>query len=175
VTGNLLLGGSALQINFANGFQSVVSRLNSFDLFTVTGNLNGSLSLDSGSRITTADGSGSFLLTYSASSSPRSVVLSDFLARGDFDRDGRTTAADVGPMLRALTDLDSYAAQNSLSPSQLNAIGDFDGSSSITNRDIQGLLDLLASVNVATTVPEPANIALMLIGLVIIAIRRRKN
>jgi hypothetical protein len=88
-------------------------------------------------------------------------VLSDFLARGDFDRNGTLTAADISAMLQALTDLNQFKTTNSLSDDELNAIGDLDGSGSITNVDIQCLIDLIAngslsSSSVPQAVPEPS-------------------
>ena len=90
---------------------------------------------------------------------------------GDFDRDGQLTAADIPAMLTALTDLNSYASNNSLSPAQMAAIGDFDSSSTVTNRDIQGLLDLVASGSgSASAVPEPSNLLLAVLGLLTFAL-----
>jgi hypothetical protein len=87
--------------------------------------------------------------------------------RGDFNRDGQVTAADIPAMLTALTDLNSYASTNSLSPTQLAAIGDFDSSGAVTNRDIQGLLDLVSSQGggSAAAVPEPMSLCLLIIGV----------
>jgi hypothetical protein len=66
---------------------------------------------------------------------------------------------------------------NSLSPAQLAAIGDFDNSGSVTNRDIQGLLDLVASQGggSVTAVPEPVPLFLMLSGAIAIFLRRLKR
>ena len=85
---------------------------------------------------------------------------------GDFNRDGHVTAADIPAMLSALTDLNSYAATNSLSPTQLAAIGDFDNSGTVTNRDIQGLLDLIATQGGGSTsaVPEPTTLMLLFLA-----------
>ncbi len=107
-----------------------------------------------------------------------SVVNVNFL-QGDWNRDGQVTEADILSMLSALTDLSSYESTNSLSPTQLAAIGDFDGSGTVTNRDLQGLLDLVASQSGAgsvAAVPEPN--ALILLALAFpavagIALRRR--
>jgi hypothetical protein len=66
--------------------------------------------------------------------------------KGDWNRDGQLAAADIPAMLTALTDLSRYSFDNSLNPMRLTAIGDFDTSGTITNRDIQGLLDPVASL-----------------------------
>ncbi len=91
------------------------------------------------------------------------------LVAGDFNRDGVLSAADIQAMLVALTDLNAYASAKSLSPTQLAAIGDFDSSGTVTNRDIQGLLDLVASQGggSAESVPEPADMTLLLIGVAV--------
>jgi hypothetical protein len=97
--------------------------------------------------------------------------------RGDFNRDGQVTTADIPAMLTALTDLNTYASDNSLSPTQLAVVGDFDNSGTVTNSDIQGLLDLVASVSGGspTAVPEPASLFLILSGAVAISVRRFKH
>jgi hypothetical protein len=73
----------------------------------------------------------------------------------------RDRPADNSTTLSALTILSAYKSTNQLTDAQLAAIGDFDNSSSVTNRDIQGLLDLVASQGgsgTAAAVPEPATL-----------------
>ena len=96
--------------------------------------------------------------------------------RGDFNRDGQVTSSDIPAMLLALTDLNAYASTNALTPTQLAAIGDFDTSGSITNRDIQGLLGLVASQGgggAVAAVPEPASLVLFATGLFLLVRSRR--
>jgi hypothetical protein len=88
---------------------------------------------------------------------------------GDWNRDGKVTAGDIPAMLSALTSLNTYALNNSLTSTQLAAIGDFDNSGAVTNRDIQGLLDLVASLGAgsAASVPEPTSLVLLLVGTIL--------
>ena len=75
-------------------------------------------------------------------------------------------------MLTALTNLTAYQSNHMLTDTQLDLIGDFDGSNSVTNRDIQGLLDLVASGNgSASAVPEPSSLLLAALGLLMFSRR----
>ena len=85
------------------------------------------------------DGLGIFARRYSVS------------LRGDFNRSGQTTAADLSSMLQALCDLNNYKAQYGLSDADLLTIGDFNGDGKVTNADIQGLLVLLANSGVGSS------------------------
>ena len=85
---------------------------------------------------------------------------------GDFNRDGHVNAADLPAMLAALTDLNRYLSANSLTDADLLAIGDIDGSGSVTNVDVQALLTLLKTGGGSVaSVPEPASIVLIAIAL----------
>ena len=91
---------------------------------------------------------------------------------GDFNRDGKLTAADVQSMLAALADLKTYQATNQLTNDELLAIGDLNGDSQTTNADIQGLIALLSNgggSGAATAVSEPASILPLLIGSLLVA------
>lgn len=71
----LALGGCTLQVNLAGGF--VPSNSQSFTLLTSNQSITGAFgNVDSGSRLATADGGGTFLVTYVGNS----VVIGDFQA-----------------------------------------------------------------------------------------------
>jgi hypothetical protein len=89
------------------------------------------------------------------------------IMRGDFNLDGRKTTLDIAPMLRALSDLAAYQAKNGLSDSELSAIADVNRDGTITNADIQALLELLKSGGGSTdAVPEPSGLALICLAIV---------
>jgi len=74
-TVSLKLDGT-LTVEFANGFEKTVTSANTFTILTSNQNLTGAFdNVASGTRLTTADGLGSFLVTYSG----QSVVLSGFI------------------------------------------------------------------------------------------------
>jgi hypothetical protein len=76
VTGNVSLGGNLL-VSFVNGF--VAANNNNFTVLTSTATLTGAFSnVPSGSRLTTTDNSGSFLVNYAGNN----IVLSDFMSGG---------------------------------------------------------------------------------------------
>ena len=86
--------------------------------------------------------------------------------RGDFNRDGHVTVADIPAMQAALADLNAYKSINGLSDANLISIGDVDGSGSVSNADVQALLTLLKTGGGSVAaVPEPASIALMALAL----------
>ncbi len=66
---------------------------------------------------------------------------------GDFNRDGHLSESDLPAMFSALTDLNAYRSNHSLSPTDLVAIGDLSGDGNVSNRDIQPLLDMLANLS----------------------------
>jgi hypothetical protein len=88
------------------------------------------------------------------------------LKLGDINQDGHVNAADILVMLTALTDLKAYKAGHpGFDDAAVADVFDLNGDGEVTNADIQGELDLIASENGGSvaTVPEPAS--LMLFGL----------
>ena len=98
-------------------------------------------------------------------------------APGDFNRDGALSITDLQAMLKALTDLNMWKSSYDASDADLLAIGDLDHSGAVTNRDVQGLLNLLASQSGGTmaAVPEPSSLMLMACGMTLCWCRQRKN
>jgi autotransporter-associated beta strand protein len=95
------------------------------------------------------------------------------LRRGDANFDGTITVADIAPMMNALSNLSAYqSAMQALYPTFDNAamvdLLDTSGDGSITNADIEGLINELASAGGGTlaAVPEPSTLLLGLFGAV---------
>ena len=100
--------------------------------------------------------------------------------KGDFDLNHSVDLGDIQAMLTALTDLPRFETTNHLFDSDVAFLGDFDNSGSVTNLDIQGLLDLVASLGggSAIAVPEPASLillALVLPALIVCGRRRQRQ
>ena len=86
-------------------------------------------------------------------------------AAGDFNLDHHVDAADIVPMMGALTNLSGYeSAHSGLSASDLSTIEDVNGDGKFTNADLQALIDLLQSGHGSTSVPEPQSGPLLAIG-----------
>ena len=86
-------------------------------------------------------------------------VQSNTLLAGDFTLDGHVNGADISAMLIALTDLNSYQSNHSLSAADLLAVGDVNHDGAVTNGDLQSLLSLLigGGGSVASTTESTAN------------------
>jgi FecR protein len=75
VNGSVALSGQ-LVLSFANGFQNSVTGADSFTITSAAGGVSGAFgNVAPGTRLTTSDGFGSFLVTYGGNS----IVLSDFM------------------------------------------------------------------------------------------------
>jgi hypothetical protein len=102
------------------------------------------------------------------------AAIFNAVLQGDFNQDGKTTTADINVMLQALTDLHAYQTARDLPDADLLAIGDLDRSGSITNADIQALLDLVATDSQLLAVPEPTGFLLSCMGFVVLVFPRTR-
>jgi fibronectin-binding autotransporter adhesin len=106
-------------------------------------------------------------------------ALPGTIVAGDFNLDGSLSPADIQPMLKALTDVEAYKSAYALTQPQFDTITDLDSNPNFSNRDIQNLLDRLATANLGSVaaVPEPTSFvhgAMALVG-VAVTLRRRKQ
>src|SRR5262249_36869260 len=103
---------------------------------------------------------------------------SAFHIAGDFDGDGKLTAADIAAMMKALSDVTGYETAHGLTDLDMLSVGDVDGSGTFTNADLQALMNVLAGApggGSLSAVPEPAGVVLALVGAagIMIAARQR--
>jgi hypothetical protein len=103
------------------------------------------------------------------------ILATSPILKGDWDRDGSVTNADIHAMLVGLTDLAAYKTQKSLDDAGLVSVGDFTSDGQVTNADMQPLLALVGGGSISP-VPEPAAIGLACFAAVGVAgvTRRRK-
>jgi len=104
-------------------------------------------------------------------------ALEQLMLPGDFNRDGHVDAADIPAMEQALANLDAFkAANNTLSSADLLSIEDVNRDGKFTNADLQSLLNYIRNGGGSTDpVPEPASLALLGLGALAIAYRRRSR
>jgi hypothetical protein len=106
------------------------------------------------------------------------ATLNVVYAKGDWNHDGEATVADISVMSAAMRDLDKYDSTNSLTPTQLDSIGDLDSSGAVDNKDMQGLINFVADgggSGTLTAVPEPAACSLLAIGTIALASVARRR
>jgi hypothetical protein len=103
-------------------------------------------------------------------------LFNDAWSAGDFNLDHHVDAADLAPMMAALTDVSGFqAAHSSLSSSDLLSIEDVNGDGQFTNADLQKLLINLKNGGGSTSVPEPRSATLLAIaGLALWAVYHRR-
>jgi len=167
VAGALSLAGK-LTVSLVNGFTPSLG--NSFDLLD-WGSLSGHFSSLS---LPTLSAGLTWNTTQLYTTGTLAVIDSSFLP-GDFNRDGHVDAADILPMIEALTNLSAYKATYApnLTDAQVTLLGDIDGDTQFTNADLQALLNYLKDGGGSTDpVPEPASLALLGLGVLLIAFRR---
>jgi hypothetical protein len=106
------------------------------------------------------------------------AVLNVVYAKGDWNHDGEANVADISVMSAAMRDLSAYDSTNSLSPTQLALIGDFDNSGTVDNKDMQGQINLVANGGgngMLTAVPEPATWSLLAVATAaLVSVGRRR-
>jgi hypothetical protein len=91
--------------------------------------------------------------------------LQTSLVKGDLDRDGHVTGADIQAMETALAGLAAFSTTTHLTLAELSQIGDVNSSGSFNNADLQALVALLASGGgSAAAVPEPTAGVLLALG-----------
>lgn len=99
------------------------------------------------------------------------VISTTDLLKGDLNRDGIISPADVSSLLGALSNLNSYEASTNLTMPQLLSVADVDDDGRIDNSDVQALVSQAANVSVLgitfsvasgqiTAVPEPSSLAI---------------
>jgi autotransporter-associated beta strand protein len=166
--GQLNLGGT-LKVSLANGYMPVSG--NSFDILD-WGSLNNrfsgiqlpSLAAPLGWDLSTLYANGAISVTN--------------LLRGDLNRDGMISPADVLSLLSALSNLNSYEASANLTMSQLLSVADVNSDGKINNADVQSLVSLAANQAALgitfsatggqiTTVPEPTALALFSVAALV--------
>jgi fibronectin-binding autotransporter adhesin len=170
VTGAAALAGS-LKVSFVNGFVPATDA--SFDI------LDAATIAGSFTNLNLPQLGGPFVWDPSQLYTTGVLSVVETFVAGDLNRDGQITAADLPAFLAALTNLDSYEAAHNLTAAELLTLADFNGSGSVTNADLQNLLDLIAAQpsggGVLAAVPEPASLLSASVGLALIAVVRSRR
>ena len=106
--------------------------------------------------------------------SPQLSVIATYYA-GDFNRDGHVNAADILPMMQALTNLPRYRIVKGLTdPTLFKLVADVNGDGLVNNADLQmHLNNLKAGYGSADPVPEPASVCLMTLGATLFLGKRK--
>jgi hypothetical protein len=172
LAGQLSLSGT-LSVSLINGFTP--ARLNKFDILD-WGTRSGAFS---SVQLPTLGGALGWNVSNLYSTGLLSVIDLNRLP-GDMNLDHQITAADLPLIEKALVDAPGYESLVGVSAADLAIIGDADESGTFDNGDLQGLLNELihgtsfvAGSAPPLTVPEPASIVLL--GLGVLAIPSRTS
>ncbi len=87
---------------------------------------------------------------YAATASAASSVVNattPTYPKGDFNLDHAVTTADIPAMFTAFADLSNFQASNSLSNADFQFLADVNSDGLVNNRDLQPLLDLVATLD----------------------------
>jgi hypothetical protein len=84
--------------------------------------------------------------------------------RGDFNLDGRLSAADIAGMFDCLSNVSLYESTHGMNDAYLDYIGDLNGDGKVNNADLQSLLFHLLSGKSFSPVPEPSAWELLVLG-----------
>jgi CotH kinase protein/Chitobiase/beta-hexosaminidase C-terminal domain/Lamin Tail Domain/PA14 domain len=141
--------------NFAGGFRLSIGSTNSGGTIYYT--LDGSDPRQIGGALSTTaktyfnpielSGNATVMARYRSASGEWSALVEALFTqtsvgavRGDFNRDGVRSAADIMPMMQALADANAFQTANALSIANVLTIGDINGDGVFNNADLQSFL-----------------------------------
>lgn len=94
---------------------------------------------------------------------------------GDLNLDGHFNSADVHAMESALSNLQGWKSSHGMNDDYLNFLADFNGDHSVTNADLQRMINILRSGGGSFgSVPEPSTAVLLAISGMALLMRYRK-
>ena len=84
---------------------------------------------------------------------------------GDMNLDGHFNSADISAMEKALSNLKGWESSHGMNDDYLNFLADFNGDHSVTNADLQKMINILRSGGGSFgSVPEPSTAVLLAIS-----------